>query len=111
MRRILLLASLFLLAFGTITWGQFFSTDARLDWWYLDTPHFYIIYHTGLEELAQEAAAEAEFAYEFWERELDYHLEAKTKIVLVDNSDLNGGAAKSICTRHWHHADRSPNDE
>ena len=93
MKRILLFSSLFLLVLGTTAWGQFFASDARLDWWMLDTPHFYIIYHTGLEETAQEAAELAESAYEYWEEELDYHLEAKTKIVLVDNTDLNGGAA------------------
>jgi len=93
MKRILLFTSVLLLTFAVTTSGQFFAADARLDWWMLDTPHFYIIYHTGLEEVAQEAADLAEFAYDFWERELDYHLEAKTKIVLVDNTDLNGGAA------------------
>jgi Tol biopolymer transport system component len=93
MRRIFLTTLVVTLALGFSAWGQFLGTDPRLDWWKVETEHFLIIFHNGLEEMAQEAAVLAESAYEFWERELDYHVEDKTKIYLIDNSDLDGGAA------------------
>lgn len=93
MRRIFLTTLVVALALGFTAWGQFLGTDPRLDWWKVETEHFLIIFHNGLEEMAQEAAVLAEHAYEFWEEELDYHVEGKTKIYLIDNSDLDGGAA------------------
>lgn len=75
------------------TFGQFTFTDPSLTWQTLETPHFRIIFHEGLEGMAQEAAQYAEAAFEFWTREMGYAPGFKTNIVLVDNTDFNGGSA------------------
>ncbi|MBI3460062.1 PD40 domain-containing protein [Candidatus Acetothermia bacterium] len=75
--------------------GQFTFTDPRLNWQVLETEHFRIIFHQGLEGLAQEAATHAEGAFQFWAKELGYPVEGKTSIVLADNTDFDGGSADS----------------
>jgi len=73
--------------------GQFTFTDPRLRWHTLETEHFRIIFHDGLEGTAHEAAQYAEAAYEFWTKELKYAPGFKTNIVLADNTDFDGGSA------------------
>lgn len=73
--------------------GQFTFTDPRLKWQTLETEHFRIIFHEGLEGTAQEAAQYAEAAFEFWTEELNYAPDFKTNIVLADNTDFDGGSA------------------
>ncbi len=76
-----------------LVFGQFTLTDPRLRWQTLETEHFRIIFHEGLEGTAQEAAQYAEAAYDFWTKELGYAPDFKTSIVLADNTDFDGGSA------------------
>jgi Tol biopolymer transport system component len=95
MKQIALFIALMISVLSLSGLSQYSATDPRLDWWVIETDHFYIIYHTGLENTAQEAASMAEGAYENWETTLNYHIKDKTTIVLADSTDIDGGAADS----------------
>lgn len=74
-------------------WSQALPFDPGLNWQVLETPHFRIIYHTGLAGPAQEGAEVAEEAYRFWTTELAYAPPEKTNIVLADVTDFPNGYA------------------
>ncbi|MCS6937179.1 MAG: hypothetical protein NZ610_01220 [Candidatus Bipolaricaulota bacterium] len=76
--------------------AQFLELDPTLEWSVLETPHFHIIYHDGLEEIAQEAALISEEAYEFWARELRYAVPVKINVILADPADFAIGAANPL---------------
>ncbi len=76
---------------GTLGLGQQLPFDPGLRWQVLETPHFRIIYHTGLAGPAREATQVAEEAYKFWTTELAYAPPDKTNIVLADVTDFGDG--------------------
>lgn len=73
--------------------AQFLDLDPTLDWYMLSTEHFNVIYHDGLEAIAQESARISEDAYQFWTRELRYTVPFKINVILADPSDFAVGAA------------------
>lgn len=82
-----------MLTFGLSASAQFLDLDPALDWYVLTTEHFNVIYHEGLEAIAQEAALISEEAYQFWAKELRYAVPFKINIILADPSDFAVGAA------------------
>lgn len=76
--------------------AQFLELDPALDWSVLETKHFNIIYHEGLEEIAQEAALISEEAYAFWVKELRYAVSTKINVILADPADFAVGAANPL---------------
>ncbi len=73
--------------------AQFLDLDPKLDWHVLPTEHFNVIYHEGLEAIAQEAALVSEEAFQFWVKELKYTVPFKMNIILADPADFAVGAA------------------
>ncbi|MCX8103299.1 MAG: hypothetical protein N3E42_02505 [Candidatus Bipolaricaulota bacterium] len=73
--------------------AQFLDLDPKLDWYVLSTEHCNVIYHEGLEAIAQAAALISEEAYQFWARELRYAVPFTINIILADSSDFAVGAA------------------
>lgn len=67
--------------------------DPRLSWQTLETEHFSVIFHQGIEELAQSAAAIAEEAHGQLAPELHWQPREKTRIVLADVADAPNGMA------------------
>nr|BAL59122.1 periplasmic component of the Tol biopolymer transport system [Candidatus Acetothermum autotrophicum] len=80
-------------ALGFSASAQFLDLDPTLDWSVLSTEHFNIVYHEGLESIAQEAALVSEEAFQFWVRELKYTVPFQINIILADPSDFAVGAA------------------
>lgn len=81
-------AFILLLGLGLLAGFQFssFSDDWTVDWYFLDTPNFKVIFHEGLEEEAQEVGNTLEEAYEFWDEKLgvDYNGKFKFLVSIVD---------------------------
>lgn len=73
--------------------GQVFTLDPSLKWQVLESAHFQVIFHGGLENLAGETLVLAEEAFAFWTKELQYIPKGKTAIVLADIGDIPAGAA------------------
>ncbi len=89
----LFIVSMLILSWAVTASAQFLDLDPARDWSVLSTEHFHVIYHDGLEEIAQEAALISENAYQFWVRELRYTVPFKINIILADPSDFAVGAA------------------
>lgn len=65
----------------------------ELDWQVIETEHFRVLYHQGLEEAAPRAAQIAEEAYGPVTRLYEYQPEGKVRILLKDYDDYANGAA------------------
>lgn len=83
-----------LLLIALVSQAQPLPFDPTLSWQTLETPHFWVSYHTGLAGPAREAAQIAEKAYKFWTAELAYAPPGRTNIVLADASDFANGYAQ-----------------
>jgi Omp85 superfamily domain/WD40-like Beta Propeller Repeat len=70
--------------------------DPRLQWYTLETPHFRVSFHGGLEPLAQRAAAMAERAYTVLGKDLDQTPSELVEILLTDDSDYANGSAGAV---------------
>ncbi len=70
--------------------------DPALHWQQLETPHFYIVYHQGLEQIAQESAVIAEESYEIIKKEFNRAPADKVYIVIFDVADQIIGSATTI---------------
>ncbi|MBI1743866.1 PD40 domain-containing protein [Candidatus Acetothermia bacterium] len=92
-RRCLGIFSLLVVSVSLFSFGQFLDLDPQLKWQIIETDHFRIIYHPGLDNVAQEAAKVCEDAYKYWEVELKYKVDVKTSILLADTADFAVGAA------------------
>lgn len=88
--RLSILSMALLAAIGITGWGQY---DPTLKWWVLETDHFYIVFHSGTEGLAQKAALAAEEAYAFLTEELKHIPSSKTVITIADIADRTVGSA------------------
>jgi Tol biopolymer transport system component len=62
-------------------------------WRTIETPHFFINYHQGEEDLARRAAAIAEQVHARITPLMDYEPAGRTHIVLTDHIDLSNGSA------------------
>lgn len=70
--------------------------DPRLDWHQIETPHFRVTYHTGIEHVAQHVASTAESIYGHMTLSLGYAPKDITEIQLVDTSESANGSAASL---------------
>jgi hypothetical protein len=92
MRRALLVV--FLCAFGSgVGLAQITIFDPALVWQQMETPHFVIVFHQGLENIAHETAIVAEESYEIIQREFNKAPAEKIYIVIVDFVDEIVGSA------------------
>ncbi|QWV95167.1 BamA/TamA family outer membrane protein [Geomonas oryzisoli] len=62
----------------------------------VETEHFAIHYHQGLEEVARKAAGMAEDIHAKLTREFQWQPAEKTQVVLIDDSDFTNGLAITI---------------
>lgn len=76
------------------------SHAARLDtsftFYTIETPHFSIHFHQGLEAVAGKAALIAEEAHEKLVRQFIWDPLEKTELVLIDDSDFTNGSANAL---------------
>lgn len=89
-RAVLLLVALVLCA-RTVRAG-----DPRLDYFTVETPHYRIHYHGGLEAVAQRTASLAEAIRERLAPPLSHAPDETTHILLVDATDSANGSASAI---------------
>lgn len=81
MRRTLVVL-LLLFGFVAATSVVSLSDDWTVDWYYLETPNFQVIFHEGLEEEAQEIGNILENAREFWDERFGVDYIGKFKFVV-----------------------------
>jgi hypothetical protein len=67
--------------------------DPDLDYYTIETEHFYIHYYTGLEALARRTAKIHEEAHTILSPLLDWEPASKTHVVLTDKTDTANGSA------------------
>jgi len=67
--------------------------DPSFDFFTIETTHFSIHYHEGLEEVAEKVASVAEDAHNDLAKILLWEPAEKTNVVLVDNTDFANGFA------------------
>ncbi|MBI3805242.1 MAG: PD40 domain-containing protein [Nitrospirae bacterium] len=67
--------------------------DPALEWKTIESAHFSIHFHQGEEEIAAEAAREAEEAYRSLTKRLRWTPRGRTQVVLIDNADTVNGQA------------------
>jgi hypothetical protein len=79
---------------STVVYGQV-RIDPSFKWQTIETPHFRITYHQGLEGPAQEIASQVEGFHDTLKDEFGQAPE-KTEIVLVDPLDLSNGSTNPI---------------
>ncbi len=95
MRRALL--TVFLWALGSVVGlAQITIFDPALVWQQLETPHFVIVFHQGLENIAHETATIAEESYQIIQKEFGKAPAEKTYIVIADVIDSIVGSATPI---------------
>lgn len=70
--------------------------DPYLEWWTIETRHFRIHYHRGLEPIANRIARMAEGIHERLVPALGWAPTQVTEVVLTDNSDSANGSATTI---------------
>lgn len=80
------------LACFTLAWPAR-AGDPLLDWWTLESPHFRVHYHGGLEPLAQRVAALSERAHDALVPAFGPPPSEVTHIVLTDETDEANGVA------------------
>lgn len=72
------------------TWGQ---NHPELEWKVLETEHFRVLFHQGLETTAQRAASIAEAAWQPVTELYDYRPSGPVRLILKDYDDYANGAA------------------
>ena len=78
-----------LLAFGQSAWA---IDDPELEYFTIETPHFYVHYYTGIEDLALKVAITCEEAHATLSPLLDW-VPAKVHVNVTDKSDVANGSA------------------
>ncbi|MEZ4459807.1 MAG: hypothetical protein R3E66_08760 [bacterium] len=77
------------MVFGSVAWA---IDDPELEYFTIETPHFYVHYHTGAEDLAMKVAITCEEAHAALVPLLDW-VPAKTHVNVIDKSDIANGSA------------------
>jgi surface antigen Omp85-like protein/WD40 repeat protein len=72
------------------------ALDPRFAWETLETPHFQVHYHQGMYRYAQKAARAAELSYARLVPLLDHVPEARTNLVVQDDTDFANGNATPL---------------
>ncbi|MEC8424717.1 MAG: hypothetical protein VX000_13130, partial [Myxococcota bacterium] len=96
MRRLVSTLALATLLAGVPGIGRAASFDPDLTWRTMDTPHFHITFHGGLEQIAEETALVAEDIWAELTEELQHDPARRTEVVLVDNTDSANGYAMTL---------------
>ena len=81
------------LALGAPAMAQFDANHPELDWRVIETEHFKVYFHQGLENLAPRAAQIAEDVYGPISAFYDFEPDSKVRILLKDTEDYANGAA------------------
>ena len=68
----------------------------ELTWKYRETPHFKIIYHQGIERLAEQAAIVAEAVYPTITADLKINPSVQISLIISDYDDLSNGLSYPI---------------
>lgn len=89
-----ILSVILLFCLSTVSHAARFDTSFAFST--LETPHFSIHFHQGLEEVARKAAHFAEEAHDKLSREFAWQMNEKTEVVLIDNSDFANGFATAL---------------
>ena len=84
-----IISSIFLL--NAVLLAQF-EPNPELDWFTIETPHFYVHYHTGTERTANIVAKIAEEIYGPITKLYNYEPMDKTSWIINDESDISNGA-------------------
>ncbi len=92
LRRLLLIGVLIALS-SIVGFAQITIFDPALVWHQMETPHFVIVFHQGLEGIAHETATVAEESYEIIKNEFGRVPQEKTYIVIADFIDSIVGSA------------------
>ncbi|MGB9081333.1 MAG: BamA/TamA family outer membrane protein [Desulfuromonadaceae bacterium] len=92
--RTIFISVILLLCLSTISHAARFDTSFAFST--LETPHFSIHFHQGLEEVARKAALFAEEAHDKLSRDFTWQMSQKTEMVLIDNSDFTNGFATAL---------------
>ena len=96
MKKILFLFSVLLLSASP----AFAKFDPLFTWTTLETPHFYIYYHQGAEELAKRTAVIAEDVHQRLVPRMKWEPDSRTHIVLVDAVDAPNGLTTVLPYKH-----------
>lgn len=94
MRTSLFLVVISIFAAAATAMGARFDTSFRF--MTVETPHFAIHYHQGLEEAARKTARYAEEAYDLTTARFGWRPAGKTQIVLIDDADFANGYATPL---------------
>jgi Tol biopolymer transport system component len=70
--------------------------DPTLRFYTLETDHFRVTYHTGLEEVAQHVASTCESIQGHMAQAMGHTPKAKTEILLIDSAESANGSASSL---------------
>jgi len=87
-----------------------FIHDSRLDWFTLQSPHFKLHYHEGLEDMARETLALAEQVHNKLSKDMQWTPAEPVNVVLTDEFDLSNGMATPIPS-NWIMLFTSPPDD
>lgn len=96
MMRRLFIAGLLIACSALISHAQVTIFDPALVWQQLETPHFVIVFHQGLEQIAHETATVAEESYEIIQKEFGKAPTERVYIVIADFIDSIVGSATPI---------------
>src|ERR1043166_4555758 len=84
---------LFILLFPLFALGQEEYYHPELDWKSIETPHFFVHYHTGTERTAKVVAKVAEEIYGPVTTLYDHEPDQKVSFIIKDYDDYSNGAA------------------
>jgi hypothetical protein len=73
-----------------------FAVDPGLDWKTIESEHVYVHYADGNKKIAERAIAISEAAHERLTKELNWNPDAKTHVVLSDETDVPNGFVTPI---------------
>ena len=90
----LFFASIFLFAAANVSYGANLDTSFKFST--IETGHFSIHFHQGLEEIAQRAAVVAEEAHTKITAQFLWTPNEKTQLILIDDSDYTNGYASVL---------------
>ena len=71
-------------------------SDPALAWYTIETPHFHVTYHSGLEQVAQHTANVCEGIYGTMAASVGWDPKERTEVILVDSNESANGSATAL---------------
>lgn len=71
-------------------------SDTDFFWYTIETPHFHVTYHSGLERVAQHVANVSEGIHDTMAGSVGWEPKERTEIVLTDSSESANGSATAL---------------